>query len=133
MKTNSIELVLPLKAEYVSIARLTASGVASRIGFDIEAVEDIKVAISEVCSKLVSAGDPSGQNCRIVFELSPASLQITFFSEDQSLRGIFDDSGDELGISILTALMDEIDFCPGKNYLLSMTKSLEENGANGRE
>ena len=48
MDTNSekIELRLPFKAEYVSVARLTASGIASRIGFDIEAIEDIKVAIA---------------------------------------------------------------------------------------
>ena len=35
---DKIELTLPFKAEYVSVARLVASGVCNRIGFDIETI-----------------------------------------------------------------------------------------------
>ena len=37
-----IELGLPINRAYVSTARLTASSIANRMGFDIEAIEDIK-------------------------------------------------------------------------------------------
>ncbi|MEZ0537940.1 anti-sigma regulatory factor [Caldicellulosiruptoraceae bacterium PP1] len=45
---NIIKLSIPPKAEYIMIARLTTSGVAARLNFDFEDIEDIKMAISEV-------------------------------------------------------------------------------------
>jgi serine/threonine-protein kinase RsbW len=75
---ETIELILPFKAEYVSTARLTASSVASKMGFNIEEVEDIKVALSEVCSKLVSRGSKVVDSYRIVFKLFKDKLTIIF-------------------------------------------------------
>jgi len=122
-----IELVLPFKAEYVSIARLTASGIANRVGFDIETIEDIKVAIAEVCNKLVKVGGESGISYNIRFEVSENELTVVFNCGDASLKCIFDEENDELGISIITALMDRVEFCPHGSYLLSMSKSVEGN------
>ena len=124
--SDTIELVLPFKPEFVSIARLTASGVANRIGFDIEAIEDIKVAISEICSKLVSIGSKSANNYRILFNISEDRLSVAFDCEDKSLNCIFIDNTDELSLSIITALMDEFDYCSSdSSYLLSISKVLE--------
>lgn len=122
---SSIELVLPFGAEYVSIARLTASGVASRIGFDIETIEDIKVAIAEVCNKLVKTGSHSAHNYKIVFDLETDRLDVRFYCDDNSLKCIFNDPKDLLGLSIINALMDKVEFCMENEYLLTMSKSVE--------
>jgi anti-sigma regulatory factor (Ser/Thr protein kinase) len=53
MDDTHVELVIPLRAEFVSIARLTLSGVANRAGFDFDTIEDVKVALSEVCNRLI--------------------------------------------------------------------------------
>ncbi len=50
---DCISLKLPTKSEYVSVARLTASVVANNMGFDIESIEDIKVAVGEACNNAV--------------------------------------------------------------------------------
>src|SRR5699024_10043379 len=42
-----MEMKVPAKADYVGVIRLSISGVASRMGFSYEAIEDLKVAISE--------------------------------------------------------------------------------------
>lgn len=126
-KTDNIELMLPFKAEYVSIARLTVSGIANRIGFDIESIEDIKVALAEVCNKFVSTETKSADNYRIIFGIGEKELTITFDCDDKSLKCIFDAENDELGVSIITALMDSVEFCPNASYLISMSKSLEGN------
>jgi len=44
---------LPSKPEYVSVARLTASFVANQMGFDIEIIEDIKLAVGEACNNAI--------------------------------------------------------------------------------
>jgi hypothetical protein len=43
-----ITLTLPAKAELVSLARLTAAAVGSRAGFDVEEIEDLRLAVDEL-------------------------------------------------------------------------------------
>src|SRR5699024_282851 len=49
-----IELKIPAKAEYVGVLRLSMSGIASRMGFSYEAIEDLKVALSEAATNVVA-------------------------------------------------------------------------------
>lgn len=49
-----IEIKVPAKPEYVGVIRLTASGVANRMGFSYEDIEDLKVAISEAVTNTVN-------------------------------------------------------------------------------
>ncbi|NLL05541.1 MAG: anti-sigma regulatory factor [Clostridiaceae bacterium] len=124
---DAIELILPFKAEYVSTARLVASSVANRIGFDIEVIEDIKVAISEVCSKIVNIGSKFTDNYKIIFNINKKEIKVTFCCEDTSLKCIFDPQNDRLAVDIMNALMDNVELCTSNNYILSMSKVLEEN------
>jgi serine/threonine-protein kinase RsbW len=122
---NTIELVVPFRAEFVSIVRLTASGVANRVGFDIETIEDIKVAIAEVCNKFIKAGSNITSKFCIKFHISSDKLVVTFNCEDKTLKCIFDEETDGLGLSIINALMDDVEFCTNGDYLFSMSKTLE--------
>jgi serine/threonine-protein kinase RsbW len=45
-----VELKFPAKPEYVGVARLLMSGVASRLGFAVDDIEDIKLAVAEACT-----------------------------------------------------------------------------------
>lgn len=130
---DTILLVLPFKAEYVSIARLTASGIANRVGFDYDSIEDIKVAVAEVCNKLINLGSTTAGEYTIVFEVRGGNLQITFKCSDSNLKCLFGNEESELGISIITALMDDVEFCPDNEYILSMVRSLEGNVLNERK
>jgi serine/threonine-protein kinase RsbW len=49
----TVKLSLPAIAGYVSVARLTVAGIASRMNFTVEDIEDIKVAVSEACTNVV--------------------------------------------------------------------------------
>ena len=124
--SDKIELVLPFKAEYVSIARLTTSGVANRVGFDIETIEDIKVAVAEVCNKLVNAGNKSAGSYVITFSVLSAKIAISFNSSDEAVKLIFNNEEDELGISIINAFMDDVELYPESGCILTMTKAIEE-------
>ncbi|HOM03464.1 MAG TPA: ATP-binding protein [Acetivibrio sp.] len=125
--SDKIELTLPFKAEYVSVARLVASGVCNRIGFDIETIEDIKVAISEVCSKIVSIGSKTADNYTIVYDITENALNVVYVCDDPSIKCIFDEEKDGLAISIITALMDSVVLCDKSNRIISMSKVLEGN------
>src|SRR5690625_7885510 len=49
-----IEIKVPAKAEYVGVIRLTVSGIANRMGFSYDVIEDLKVAISEATTNVVA-------------------------------------------------------------------------------
>lgn len=66
---KQIKLILPAQAAYVDLARLTLYGIASRIGFSYEDIEDMKVAISEACNNAVLYAYRTTQGMvEIVFE-----------------------------------------------------------------
>ncbi len=124
--SDKIELVLPFKAEYVSIARLTASGIANRVGFDIETIEDIKVAVAEICNKLVNAGSKSEGNYVIAFDILSGKIVISFNSRDEAVKLVFNNEEDELGVSIINAFMDDVELYPASGCILTMSKAVEE-------
>jgi hypothetical protein len=54
-----VRLSVPGSLEYVRVVRLTAAAVASRFGFDVEEIEDIRVAVDELASVVIEAGTGS--------------------------------------------------------------------------
>ena len=56
MNGDVIRLQFPARPDYILAVRLAVSAVAERVGFDIEDIEDIKVASAEACTLLLSSG-----------------------------------------------------------------------------
>jgi serine/threonine-protein kinase RsbW len=54
MKMDEISIKLPAKPEYMSVARLTAAAIANRLGFSIDDIEDLKVAVAEAGNYLIN-------------------------------------------------------------------------------
>ncbi len=105
---DPVQLTIPVQSDLVVLARLTAATVASRAGFDVEEVEDLRLAVDELCVSIVN-GSAVGR------------LNLTFLSEDGSVEVICaldgpgpapveteDDYGEhDLSARILDALVDE--------------------------
>jgi hypothetical protein len=53
---NRVELSLAANAEMLFLARMTGAAVASRAEFDYERIEDLRLAIDELCVRLMRAG-----------------------------------------------------------------------------
>ncbi len=51
---------MPAAPEFLRISRIMAAGVASRVGFTLDEVEDLRIAIDEVCFALVGARGRTG-------------------------------------------------------------------------
>ena len=61
---DRIELTFPARGELVVLARLVASAVSARAGFDIEELEDMRLAINELCMLAMQGSDAqSGALC----------------------------------------------------------------------
>lgn len=106
-KNEMIELSLPANAAYVSAARLTASSIANRLGFDIDETEDVKAAVSEACAMLIKLS-PAGivKHFKIIF--SPGVKSLTVRIRAGHGIDLTPDEG-EMSLIMIRALMDTVE------------------------
>lgn len=57
---DEVRLAVPTRPEYLGLARVTAGGIASRLGFSFEQVEDLRLAIDEMCFGLTGSTGGDG-------------------------------------------------------------------------
>ena len=134
-KNNMISLTLPNSAEFVSVARLTLSGIANRMGFNFDEIEDLKVAMSEACTNaLKHGGNLSTSEYIVNYIMYENKLEIDVCDEgrgfDINMVNIPDlknpkDNG--LGLYIIKTLMDEVEVISKENNgtIVRMIKKLE--------
>jgi serine/threonine-protein kinase RsbW len=54
-----VELCIPADPVYVRIARLAAGDMGGRVGFSVDELDDVRLAVDEVCACLIAAGGQS--------------------------------------------------------------------------
>jgi serine/threonine-protein kinase RsbW len=99
---EAVRLTVPAALEYVRIVRLTASGVASRLGLDVDEIENLRVAVDELASTVVDAS--VGGDLEISFSAVNGELRI---EGTAPLARDADVSVDDLSAQILKAVCDD--------------------------
>ncbi|HSL56265.1 MAG TPA: hypothetical protein VK866_00320 [Acidimicrobiales bacterium] len=61
MTEDPVTLLVPASTEHVRLARVLAATAADDAGFDYEEVEDLRIAVDELCFALLDAGDADGR------------------------------------------------------------------------
>ncbi|MHA7966419.1 ATP-binding protein [Paenibacillus sp. CAU 1782] len=121
---KAIGLQIPAHADYIDVARSCLYGVAVKLGFSFEDIEDMKVALSEACNNAVlhGSGDDDGPVIDISFQPGDGVLAISVINRGPSFpyEAARHDSlplqgGNSselrvggLGIFLMEALMDEV-------------------------
>ncbi len=127
---KEIDLTIPSLAEMVKVVRLTVSGIASSMGFGIDSVEDIKVAIAEICNIIIKRCGLVSCRYRLKFIMHQEMLEIKFLFEDEKPEGfkLFDDD-EVLGEAIVNALVDDvlINKSASESEIISITLFLKES------
>jgi len=111
-KPENIELSLPINAAYVPSARLTASSIADRLGYDIDEMEEIKSAVSEACNYIIrNAGTGRDGKFRVLFTINGGSLETLISCDGRMGPGTeTPGAGDWPGAAAASALIDQMDF-----------------------
>jgi serine/threonine-protein kinase RsbW len=70
-----VELRLPADGVYVSVVRITTAGLAARLDFLIDDIEDLRIAVGEACAMVLpEAEEDSELTCS--YYLSPGRLTV---------------------------------------------------------
>jgi len=70
-----VELRLPADSAYVSVLRTTTAGLAARLDFPIDDIEDLRIAVGEA-SAMVLPEATTGSDLLCLFYLSPGELTV---------------------------------------------------------
>jgi serine/threonine-protein kinase RsbW len=125
-KTDTVEIVIPGQPEYVVIVRLAAAGIAGRMGFSYEDIEDLKLAVGEACTSAILAGSPQ---VRIRFNITADRLEIQVKSTPSRRRRPNEERA--LETLLIQVLMDEVEAkTRGPEHITRMIKQLQK-GTNG--
>ncbi|MBI3947678.1 MAG: ATP-binding protein [Armatimonadetes bacterium] len=108
-----VELRIPRKPEYVGVARLAVSGIASRMDFSYDEVEDIKLAVGEACTSVIHETAPEHVALPIVVrcESAPDEIRIDVVNIRPAPRKTPPREAADAPISqlLMEVLMDEVE------------------------
>lgn len=138
-----IEMKVPAKPEYVGVIRLTVSGIANRIGYTYDEIEDIKIAVAEACTNVVEHAYEQEGLMTVSFHVYSNRLEVIISDSGQSfnMEQLRDKLGPidadkpvselkegGLGLFLINSLMDKVEITEDNGVILVMTKFLDRDG-----
>ena len=140
---GDVRLVVPAEPEYLRLVRLTAAGLASRLGFTFDEVEDLRIAVDELCFHLLGqadgldgegASESGGAGEMSVNGAAPRTMDLTYSAGDgcititgrTGLTGPVPEPS-ELSEQILDALVDEHEVSGGDGVITFRLKKQRES------
>jgi len=103
---SGVELRMAADPTQLSIARAVAADIAMRQDFDLDSIEDLKLAVDETCSTLITlAAQDAVLSCHFAVDAAGA-VRVSAHIAAKSASGPDENS---FGWRVLTALVDSVD------------------------
>jgi serine/threonine-protein kinase RsbW len=99
METSPVTVTFPAAPQYLRLARIATADAGSRAGLDFEEIDDVRIAVSELCS-LVSV-DPRA-TVTLAYRVADGSLEVV----GESRTGDVVITPNELSAAIVGAVTD---------------------------
>lgn len=131
MTCETIKMEITSNPEYVGIIRLTTSGIANKIGFSMDDIEDIKVAVSEACTNAIKHSNDDIFYITYTMLENGLTIEISDKGEGYNIANIpqpdlENPKENGLGLFIIQTLMDDvsIESIENQGTTIKMTKYL---------
>jgi serine/threonine-protein kinase RsbW len=136
-----IEIKIPAKPDYIGVIRLTLSGIANRMGYTYEDIEDMKIAVSEACTNAVQHAYSKDEDGQVVVGFGIYEDKVELMVVDNGKSFNFNKTKNELGpytesstvdqltegglgLYLIETLMDEVRVLNGSGVTVFMSKYL---------
>ncbi|MEV4174414.1 MULTISPECIES: anti-sigma factor [unclassified Nonomuraea] len=100
-----VSIRLPAASAYLSVLRTATAGLAARLDFTLDEIEDLRIAVDEACAMLLSEAVP-GTDLTAEFELTGQEMQVRV---EVATVGSSAPKRDDFAWMVLTALADDVD------------------------
>ena len=119
---HHVTLTIPADGAYLSILRTATAGVAARLDFTLDGIEDLRMAVDEACALLLPQSKAES-NLRCTFDVGESSLTIAVTAESSSPKP---PRRDGFAWTVLTALTTDVDATvDGSSVTLRLTRERE--------
>ncbi len=102
---DAVSVRLPAVSAYLSVLRTATAGLAARLDFTLDQIEDLRIAVDEACAMLLRQAVP-GTDLTAEFELTGEEMTIRV---EVSTVGVVAPKRDDFAWMVLTALADDVD------------------------
>lgn len=99
-----VDVRLPASSAYLSVLRTATAGLAARLDFTLDEIEDLRIAVDEACAMLLPQAAHGDLHC--TFELEKDSLVVTVALA--TTKGTLPER-DTFAWTVLSALAGEVD------------------------
>lgn len=73
--STAVTLSFPAVAEHIRLARLVASGLVAPLDYGLDDVEDLRIAVDELCALIVAHAEPSSM-LTLTFEVADGEVRV---------------------------------------------------------
>jgi len=122
---DKVTIKMPADGAYLSVLRTATAGLAARLDFTLDEIEDMRIAVDEACAMLLSQAIP-GSDLRCDFALGHDSMTVRVSVSCLSPRV---PAGDTFAWTVLTALAGSVDaqVGPGDVLTIALRKSRDSS------
>lgn len=121
-RSDDIRLVFPASPEYVLLARLAVAGIGTRLGLGYDDLDDLRVAVGEVCQLLMGEDGRKG-TVEMRFGVRPDRLVVEGVADTDPAPSRPDP--EDLSLQLLAALVDEHQLVDdGEGFCVRLVKQL---------
>lgn len=104
-KDDVVVLVVPADGSYLAVLRTATAGLAARLQFTLDEIEDLRIAVDEACAMLLTVA-PTGAELRCEFEVTPEALAINVTAPVKGTAAL--PGGQSFSWQVLTALAGKV-------------------------
>ena len=104
------ELVVPADAEMLTVCRMVLMGVGASLPLTDEALDDLKLVLSEACASAIEHTPDAGGTVEIAFRTSDAELEVSVSDHGRGAETAIGGLG--FGMPLLRQLCSRLDVAP---------------------
>lgn len=116
---------MPAEGAYLSVLRTATAGLAARLDFTLDEIEDLRIAVDEACAMLLPQAVP-GTSLECGFELSADSMTVAVSVLAAQGRP---PSRDTFAWTVLTALAGKVDAYVGPDEKVTIALQKSRDGS----
>ena len=99
-----VELRIPADSAYLAVLRTATAGLAARLDFTLDDIEDLRIAVDEACAMVLPQARPDS-DLTCTFDLDPTRLTVAVTAECEAPRP---PNRDGFAWTVLAALTNEV-------------------------
>jgi serine/threonine-protein kinase RsbW len=103
--TDVVTIKLPAAGAYLSVLRTATAGLAARLDFTLDEIEDLRIAVDEACAMLLAQAVPGADlECQFTLQVDSVRISVSVLTLDGQ-----EPSRDTFAWTVLSALAGEVD------------------------